>query len=356
MDVQVLKTYSHQGLCRAIDIFRHPEEFPRRTRLLGFRFLLQYRHMDTVLAPSKEKIIQEMRKMIDQYYNIGTQDAYSVLMELVDMLIDYSPKDGEPLLAYLREQRATANDDGPGVHDIGPECTVYGDSQSAHNKEINASTRKAAKYLATRWAPSFGTDPAGIQAKMQHYERVRENLIQLYSKTIPHIEQVIERIYTDNAHFDIGYTVDQVLMALLRWIDDKRTEYKKVGKDFPAREIFNRLGEEFAEMHNYCSSGLLCRIINSIQGFTDNDDNLVIRISDREQVKTVVYSYLNKAIQECGDDEVMDGLTEGGEKFIQFVKNTVADKVDDWSTDYGDDFLEHLMSVVNEYTSVMTYA
>lgn len=385
MDIQVLKTYSHQGLCRAIDIFRHPEEFPKRTQLLGFRFLLQYRHMDTVLSPTKDGIIAEMRKMIDDHYTVGTQDSHSVLMELVDMLIDYSPQDGEKLLAYLREQRATANDNGPGASDAGPECTVYGDTQSAHNQAISESTRKAAKYLADKFAPNFGPGAAGIQEKIKHYEKVKVGLIRRFGEDI---EPVIERIYIDNAHFGIGYTVDEVLMSLLNWIDFKMKEYKNkpyfcsmcsarfnksdagqqhlsihkpkipqllMNDKFPTNEIFQRLGEELLEMHNYCASGLLSRIVNTVQGFNDDDHALEILISSREQVKTVVYNHLNRAIQECGDEEVLEGLTEGGAKFLSFVKQEIASRIEEWHQEYGDDFLEHVMTVVNEYTSTMTY-
>jgi len=358
MDVQVLKSYSHNGLCRAVDIFNYPNEVSKKTRLLGFRFLLQYRHIDTVTAPSKEAIIKQMKEMIDDHYEKGTQESYSILMELVDMLIDYSPPDGEKLLAYLREKRATANDAGPGSHDAGPECTVYGDSQSTHNKEISDSTRRAAKYLAQNFAKTFPPGPEGVQAKMQYYEQVKNALIERYGENMG---PVIDRIYMDNAHFGIGYTVDEVLMALLEWINYKARQYtddpekKGEGIKFPVKEVFSRLGEELAEMENYCASGLLARLINAIQGFTDDDENLAIRISNREQVKTVVYNHLNRAIQESCDEDVLEGMTDGGEKFLSFVKKEIADHVDGWYAEYGDDFLQHLMDVVNEYTSAMTY-
>ena len=352
MNIQILKNYSHQGLCRAIDIFNW-SHVVNRTRLLGFRFLLQYRHMDRYIAPSKAEIIKQMKEMIDKYYDEGTNQANSILMELVDMLIDYSPADGEKLLAYLREQRAVANDAGPGAHDAGPECTVYGDSQSAHNKEISASTRRAAKYLAENFAPKF---PAGMSnAKMEHYERVKGQLVQRYGEKM---EEVIERIYMDNAHFGIGYTVDEVLMALLNWIGKEAERYRKKQprEVFPVEAVLDRLGEELTEMDNYCSTGLLSHTMNSIQGFTDGDERLEIRISKREQVKTVVYNHLNRAIQECKDEKVMDGMDTGSEKFLAFVKREIADHTEKWRKEYGDDFVEGVESVVNEYTTVRTYA
>jgi len=341
MNIQVLKNYTHQGLCRAIDIFNYPTEFRKSTRILGFRFLLQYRHMDTVLAPSKQRIIDQMKIMIDEHYTANTEESNSVLMELVDMLIDYSPPDGQKLLAYLREKRAVANDKGPDASVNAPECTVYNDTQSVHNKTISESTRRIAKYIAENFRPNY--EPS---KKYQFYEDVKNNMIQRYG---PKVEKVIDRIYVDNAHFNIGYTVDEVFMSMLEWIKYKR---KEKGSVFPVKEVFNRLGQELDEMENYCSSGLLTHIVNTIQGFTDGDENLEIRISERDQVKSVVYNYLNKSIQECGDEKVIECM---GEPFIRFVKNKVNAKMNDWRCEYGETFLQHLTKVVNEYTSVMTY-
>jgi hypothetical protein len=294
-----------------------------------------------------------MKKMIDKHYNEGTQKANSILMELVDMLIDYSPADGEKLLAYLREQRAVANDAGPGAHTAGPECTVYGDSQSAHNKEISASTRRAAKYLAENFAPKF---PEWMSnAKMEHYERVKGQFVQRYGDKM---EEIIERIYMDNAHFGIGHTVDEVLMAVLNWIGSEAERYskKQPPEVFPVDAVLNRVGEELLEMENYCSSGLLSRVVNAIQGFTDGDTRLEIRISSREQVKTVVYHHLNKTLQECKDDEVLNGMDTGGQKYLAFVKTEIADRIPEWRKEYGDAFVEGVEDVVNEYTNVRTYS
>ena len=355
MNIQILKRYSHQGLCRAIDIFNYPHEFVTSTRLLGFRFLLQYRRMDTYIAPRKTEIIKQMKEMIDTYYNQGTPETNAVLMELVDMLMDYSRADGTILLAYLREQGLVANYVHPIAHNDGLEFTVYGDSQSVHNNEISASTRRAAKYLADNFSPKFIN---GME-RTRHYERVKKELVQRYGKTA---SAVIDRIYRDNAHFNIGYTVDQVLMAVLGWINSERKRYgnKQPSEVFPVEEVLNRLGEELAEMANYCSSGLLGRLVNSIQGFTDGDKRLEIRISNREQIKTVVYSHLNKALQECEDEDIMDGMMTGTKKFLTFVRKEIANNIEKWRKEYADDednnFTKQVTEVVNEYTNVRTYA
>ena len=344
MNIQVLKRYSHQGLCRAIDIFNYPQEFPRQTRLLGFRFLLQYNHMDRRLAPNLEKIVKQMKEMVDEYYKIQTQEAYSTLMELVDMLLDYSQQDGEKLLAYLREQRVTANNSGVGGHDNGPECTVYGDSQSVHNKTLSESTRNAAKYLCDNY-------PLGLDGKkkIEHYERVRMNLIQKFGDNF---EPIIDRIYIDNAHFNIGYTVDEVLMSLLKWTEKEQ----EINKQFSAKDFLNRMREEFIEMENYCSSGILARLINTLQGFTD-DESLHIKISDKEQIKGVVYAYLNKEIQASKNEIIMEEMMTNGENFTNFVLEKIEIKKAYWFNEYGEeDVQKYLPAILNQYTNSQNYS
>ena len=344
MNIQVLKRYTHQGLCRAIDIFNYPDEFPRQTRLLGFRFLLQYNHMDRKLAPNLEKIVKQMKEMVDEYYKQQTQEAYSTLMELVDMLLDYSHQDGEKLLAYLREKRVVANNSGVGGHDNGPECTIYGDSQSIHNKTLSESTRNAAKYLCHNY--SLGLDG---KKKIEYYEKVRMNLIQLFGQNF---EPIIDRIYIDNAHFNIGYTVDEVLMSLLKWADAQQ----KIDKEFSMQNFLNRMKEEFIEMENYCSSGILARLINTLQGLTD-DVNLHIKISDKEQIKGVVYAYLNKEIQDSGDEVIMEEMMTNGENFTNFVLEKIEAKKDVWFNEYGEeDFQKYLPHILNQYTNTQNYS
>lgn len=352
MDIQVLKTYTQQGLCRAVDILNFPHEFPVRTRLLGFRFLLQYHHMDRVIAPTKKQIVQKMKVMIDEYYTRGTQESNSVLMELVDMLIDFSPADGRDLLAYLREKQLTANNAGPVAVNTAPECTVYADSQNVHNASVSESVRKVAKYITSKFGMKFGDDPEGKKKKIEHYDKVRSLLCIMFGNEV---DPVIERLYIDNAHFNIGYTVDEVFMAVLNWIDHEVKRYTHEKRVFPVKDVMIRIKEELIEMKNYCSTGLLSRVVNSIQGFTE-DVQLEIRLSDKDQIKSVVFNHLNRSIQEHDDADIMDGMiSEDGperQKFLDFVQAEMTKCIPGWKAEYGDDIVGHLGAIVGEYVGI----
>ena len=45
-------------------------------------------------------------------------------------------------------------------------------------------------------------------------------------------------------------------------------------------------------MTKYCTTGHLSRLINVLQGYTD-DKKLSIVISDEQQIKAVIYNYLD---------------------------------------------------------------
>lgn len=56
MNVQVLKAYTQQGLYREVDIFNHPWEYPDLTRILGFRFLLQWGRIEASYKSVPNKV------------------------------------------------------------------------------------------------------------------------------------------------------------------------------------------------------------------------------------------------------------------------------------------------------------
>ncbi len=343
MDVQIMKTYSRNGLYRAVDIFNHPLEYADLTRILGFRFLTQWSHREPNYkpVPQRNKIIAQMSEMVQQHSTEHTLKSNSLLMDLVDILLEYAPIEGNELLAQLRECGGVANENGP--TESGPECTIYGDSQSVHNETISASVKKAAKYLVC----NFKRPDKGINAERDpqlYQEAIREEWINAYPDKQCILNPVFDRLFADNAHFGMGFTVDTVFYHVCGWIE---TLTDKV----IANTAMTRMCEELIEMQGYCSSGMLSHIVNAVQGLTDEPE-LQIKISDKDQVKTVLYAHLNKAIQACGDEDVIEGITDGGEKFLTFIRKEIDNYIDEWTMEYGDEFYREIAEVANQYTGV----
>lgn len=342
MNVQVFKQYSHQGLCRAIDVYNYPWDYPSLTRILGYRFLFQWKHKEPVLIPKHEKVVESIKRMVLDNIDKSDPESRSVLMDIVDILLEFDKPTGEELLYYLRQAKLTANNFG--ATKDGTTCTIYSDSQSAHTPSLGKSVHKVVKYLCQNYMPSF--DPP--ESKIEYIDNL-ENKLKLW---LPGKEQLVAevllRIFCDNANFggsgvkgaNDGFQADQVLLSLWNWIHKNREHTKA---------LCVRLTEELLEMHRYCSTRLVSGLVNVMQGFTD-EEGLQVKMGDREQCKAVVYTYITKAVQQCEDEAVMEGFIDHNKAFVRFITNTVNKKRVDWIREYGDDFGDLINSVVNEYT------
>ena len=328
MNIQIFKNYTHQGLCRSLDVFNWPESYPHLTRVLAYRFLFQHKDKDRRLSPSHSQIVNSIKKMVID----NRHSEPSVLMELVDILLEYSKKEGEELLAYLRRIQLQAKPAPPKTN--GPKGTIYADSQSVHNSSITGTIKQVAKYLCTNFRPEVRP---GEENSLKESIRLKleSNVIFKDNKNL--LEEVLNRIYNDNALFE-GYNVDIVLYSIWNWISIQRND-----------ELYNRIAEELYEMQRYCSTRILSGLINSIQGFTD-DENLIIKMSPEEQYKTVIYTYLDKKLKECEDENVIDGMYDKDQHFLNFIIKNVEEKREEWLKEYGEDFSGYIEKYVNMYT------
>jgi hypothetical protein len=332
MNIQIFKNYSQQGLYRAIDIFNYPNDYPMLSRILGYRFLFQHKDKERRLIPPHNKIVESIKKVVKENNN---QQNATVLMELVDILLEFSKKDGLELLEYLRKSKLQAVAKPPPKTN-GPIGTIYADSQSVHNSAITKTIKDVAKYLCDNYRPKI----INQELKDSIKTKLESNLIFVDNKKI--LDEVLDRIYNDNAIFE-GYNADIILFSLWNWISKQSND-----------EIYNRVAEELFEMHKYCSTRILSGLINSIQGFTE-DDNLIIKMSTEEQCKSVVYNYIDKKIKECKDERVVDGIYDKDKFFLDFVKQIINEKREEWNKEYGKEFTSYVNKNVNKYTQTILY-
>jgi len=334
MNNQIFKIYTHQGLCRAVDVFNFPNDYPQITRILSYRYLFQYNNKDRRLAPNNNKIIESIKKVVRENNN---RENATVLMELVDILLEFSKKDGDELLAYLRHSQLQAKITPPKTN--GPIGTIYADAQSVHNSAITNTIKQVAKYLCLNFCPSLSNgEKESLKGSIK--SKLEQNIMFIQNKNI--LEEVLNRIYNDNALFE-GYNTDVILFSLWNWISIQNND-----------ELYNRISEELFEMHKYCSTRILSGLINSIQGFTD-DKNLIIKMSVKEQSKSVIYNYLDKTLKNCEDDKVLDGMIEKDKIFLDFVINSIENKKEEWKKEYGYDFEVCINNHVNNYTQTLIY-
>ena len=286
MNVQIFKTYSHQGLCRAIDIFNFPDYYPSLTRILGYRFLFQYKDKDRRLAPNQQQLVTSIKKMVTENNN---QENATVLMELVDILLEFSKKDGEELLAYLRRVQMQAKIVPPKTN--GPKGTIYADSQSVHNSAITNTIKTVAKYLCVNFSPEFRYNDENDLKKAIKL-KLETNSVFANDKNV--LDEVLNRIYNDNATFE-GYKTDRVLYSLWNWVSVQNNN-----------ELYNRIAEELFEMHLYCSTRILkCKNLKVISKYIELCFNFLKNDNADDIRKETNYKMMLEKIRKEKHDFVM---------------------------------------------------
>ena len=222
--------------------------------------------------------------------------------------------------------------------------TVYGDSQNVHAGEVNTSVLKACRRLLDIELPNILKQSNNSTSLFHYDEKLTRTMI--FGLTSPDqeaaVETVLERISMDVSRFKSGetsyFSLYDVFSALISYITRHKSAYDLTG----------RLIEEMESMEKYCSTGHLARLINVIQGFTD-DEELCIRISDRQQIKAVVARYLDTGIANASDD-VMESMMEADKRpFFNFIVTEMNKHIPGLISEYGS-VEEHIISSIAIYS------
>lgn len=195
--------------------------------------------------------------------------------------------------------------------------TVYDDSQNVHDARVNESVLTASHRLIELFSET-DFDRKEILETLQDIDQSCTDVV----------NDVIDRIEIDTARFSHGddrFSLYNVFSNLWVFI----TRHKQQD------ELKTRLLEELNEMHSYCSTGHLSRLINVIQGYTE-DPKLCIKISEQSQIKAVVSVILEKILSNAPED-VMDSMIGDQTLFAQFIVNEVNKKLPKLMEEYARD-------------------
>lgn len=212
--------------------------------------------------------------------------------------------------------------------------SVYEDSQNTHNSSINKSVLKSACFLCQKY-------------KYMTTDFVFEGICQLLLDKFPYesdtILENIEFIKSNTSYFDPeqNVTLKKVFISVWLWISEHEN----------FNELQDRFLEEMKEMNGYCTTGHLARFINVIQGYTQ-DENLIVHISLFDQCNAIVKQYLSSKLLECDDEKIHNGLTDGNEFFIKFIKKTIRDVINEWIRTYGKEAFPYLSSSINKFCNI----
>ena len=150
--------------------------------------------------------------------------------------------------------------------------TIYNDMQSVHDHNIQESIRKSIQYIMN------------IKPKENiNISFISENKnIKDENKTL-----LLNYCQDDSIHCELNINFKELLINVISHIESYEEEIKL--------NIYQILNNEIKESKGMCFTGRMSRLINCLNGF---DDNIIINISDKEQVTNIIILIKNKLINE----------------------------------------------------------
>jgi hypothetical protein len=341
MQQQLSQYYTPQGVSLALNIYNYPSENPS-LRVKALRYLLT--HYGKIYRPPKlEQLIQRGMELFEEFFRSKNRES---MFEVADIINTFStdPRMRRRCLERIREYDNPPRNVSPprGRRKPIPK-TVYKDTQNVHNSQVNNTVIRASKTLFEKYKEVIRALPS-----VYYLENIEKSLREKYPSQKEIISDSVEYIKTSTASF-YEITMSEVFISVWLWICDQE-------KFVP--ELEQRFIDEMKEMKGYCTTGHLARLINVIQGYTE-DENLCIRISDIDQCRAVVRQYLSEELKNCRDEKVLEEMIgEDGDKsnYTGFIRKSVSKKLLDWQKEYGKSMLTDIAVVVNEFAGTKVFA
>jgi hypothetical protein len=344
MDSQLKSYFTIQGMSHAINIYNYPKEYSNRSKLLGYRYLLQNQIEARKVLRNIPSINQIIKKLFD-FFNEIAESLIQIenprviylnrelhvkntfdMNEIVDIVLEYSPTNGEILLNKLREIERESSKKNTILSKI---CS---DSQNVHNSFINESIKNITKKLYEKYSSTNDFKILRVE------EDIKFILSVTFPKKVDIISKVFLRINSDISNFNIGISLSDTLKCLWLWI------YEQEETD----ELLKRLVEEIYEMEGQCASGHLSRLINVTQGFSEEFN---ISSNEKDYLEHSIYKFLNKKLKECKDELVIEGIVDKNEEYLSFIKQTVENI--NWKKEFSLDKIENfdeIKNIVNKFS------
>ena len=149
---------------------------------------------------------------------------------------------------------------------------IYNDNQSVHNHFIQEGIKKSINYIMSI-KPIY-------KLKNINDIIINNNFINNQTKTI-----LFEYINCQDVHSTLNVTFAELLINILSFIDQHEAK----------QELYKVLEQEINDTLCKCFTGRMSRLINCLNGF---DNNIIINISNNEQIGNIIILIKDKLIEE----------------------------------------------------------
>lgn len=365
--------YSLQGMSLALSIYNFPEDYTNRPfiKLKALRYLFAHRKRYGYKAPSVKALFSFANTLFDLFHRRNDIDSMREVADIVNQYIPnanfldrirqleneqmeekigYRPVNTQGVQGAQGTQGARAHGTEPHIPTLEtPIKTVYNDSQNVHNSKINRTVINILTSLYDKYKDIITLKGTTAEVNFRHKKSILSSIETSLTDKYPFQKELIYTFSTyikeSTANFGEGLSMLDAFLSIWLWIRDHKHR----------EELEKRLLEEMKEMNGHCTTGHLARLMNVIQGFTE-DESLCIRISDKDQCISVVKTYLTNELVKCEDEEVIAQMTEGGEVYVKFIRKSIAKKLLEWKTTYGDKMLNHIAEAVNKFAQTTIFS
>lgn len=319
---------NEQAVVKVLDAFFQFDEHKNSPHLIvkSFEYLLTNQEGAKIYyrqVPNKEQIVEQAKTYIKNYVS---ENRFDYAREIADSILRFYPDRQKEILKYFDKESSTEPVDEKLE-------SVYYDNQNVHNDSITASTINAATNLCLIY---------NDKNKKNNINEICDLLVNYHPKDEDMIRTSCKYIKDNYVRFgQQKILIADVFQALWAWITDFK--YKR-----PQAALRARLIEELKEMKGMCSSGHIARLINVMQGFTD-DERFIIKISVQEQCQTVIKNYLNTILAKEKDERILNGFLDKNNYFVNFIRKKIGEKLLEWRTAYGQEILPTIGTTVNQY-------
>ena len=282
---------------------------------------------------------EHVKEVLNEFDNLFDNPEVTIYtkMEICDIFILNNREiRGHEMLDILRNLELNLIPEQEQLNHNVKIMTVYRDSQNVHSSKLNDSVLKACVYLMEIEKPN-GFNPA----------EVLSNLCEISPNHHEIISKVLERIEIDTSRFKCGenmFSLYDIFSSLWSYI--KKHEY--------CADLYKRLIEEMTSMTKYCTTGHISRFINVLQGYTD-DKKLSIVISDEQQIKAVVYNYLDTEMRNA-PDEITDAMISSDKApFYDFILLKMNQRIVMLCNEYGE-VQDYILAAVKIYSDCSNWS
>jgi hypothetical protein len=178
---------------------------------------------------------------------------------------------------------------------------IYNDAQSVHNHTIQQGITNSINYIM-KSKPIFNTET--IKTAIINNTVLEEQTKQL----------LFEYMQNNSIHSILNITFEELLISVYDFIE--KHEHKE--------ELFAILNKEMIDSLCKCFTGRISRLINCLNGF---DENIIINISDNEQIGNICI-LIKEQLGENYTEEIFKQKVRGALQERNYSEDIIAEWLD----------------------------